>query len=253
MMQDADEIDRLNRNEARLGRTPDIPRPNSSDFAKTATAATPEAAPPREQAQKQIEAGESQSHGGAAEIPGTPIVNEADSEDQIPKEDEDDIPDYVDMSDAEDEDEGDAELEEQVDKRARAPEAEEQPSKRARALALGTTRTKETEAALIQMLKSAIEVPSMKIILEDLNKLPGTNAPQSRFDVSPEIERLIAIQTAMERLEHPMSHYTVQPKSSSEEEAAQSGFPGAASLRLRIQKDGEDQMMRSLMAAQDKV
>ena len=139
MMQDADEIDRLNRNEARLGRTPDIQRPNASDFAKTATAAKPEAAPPREQAQKQTEAGESQSHGGAAESPGTPLVNEADSEDQIPKEDEDDIPDYVDMSDAEDEDEGDAELEEQVDKRARAPEAEEQASKRARALALGTT------------------------------------------------------------------------------------------------------------------
>ena len=259
MMQDADEIDRLNRNEARFGRAPDIPRPNASDFARTATAAKPEAAPPREQAQKQTEAGESQSHGGAAESPGTPIVNEADSEDQIPKEDEDDIPDYVDMSDAEDEDEGDAELEEQVNKRARAPEAEEQASKRARALALGITRTKETEAALIQMLKSAIEVPSMKIILEDLDKLPETNAPHSRFDVSPEIERLIAIQTAMERLEHPMSHHTVQPKSSSEEEAAQSGFPGAAPFRLRTQafpkqeKDGEDQMMMSLMAAQDKV
>ena len=89
------------------------------------------------------------------------------------------------MSDAENEDEGDAELEEQVDKRARAPEAEEQASKRARALALGTTRTKETETALIQMLKSAIEVPSMKIILEDLDKLPETNAPHSRFDVGP--------------------------------------------------------------------
>ena len=237
MMQDADEIDRLNRNEARLGRAPDIPRPNASDFARTATAAKPEAAPPREQAQKQTEAGESQSHGGAAESPGTPIVNEADSEDQIPKEDEDDIPDYVDMSDAEDEDEGDAELEEQASNRARAPEAEEQASKRARALALGTTRTKETETALIQMLKSAIEVPSMKIILEDLDKLPETNAPHSRFDVSPEIERLIAIQTAMERLEHPMSHHTVQPKSSSEEEAAQSGFPGTAPLQLKAPFD----------------
>ena len=90
---------------------------------------------------------------------------------------------------------------------------------------------------MIQMLKSAIEVPSMKIILEDLDKLPETNAPHSRFDVGPEIERLIAIQTAMERLEHPMSHPAL---------TRHSAHP-------KQEKDGEDQMMMSLMAAQDKV
>ena len=245
MTQDADEIDRLNRNEARLGRTPDIPRPNATDFAKAAAAAKPEAEPLREQAQRPTEASESQSHGGAAESPGTPIANDTDGAEPILKEDEDDIPDYVAMSDAEDgEDEGDAELEEHATKRARAPEPEEPASpasKRARALALGTTGIKETKAALTQMLKSAIEVPSMKAILEDLDKLPELNASHSRWrhkiakdlEVGPEIERLMAIQTALERLEHPV--------------------PPRHSARPRQEKDGEDKMMMSLMAAQDKV